>query len=104
MNRKNTPKIAAALKDAPVKVVPEAHCYLRFQDRRYDFTSYESGGAPNLDLEFLHEEFIQPDQIRNYKTELHMKWMQRWLQETEQVLSVEELWAVRENCISALEL
>jgi len=70
---------------------------------RFDFTSYEVDSSPYVDLAFQHEEAIQPDQIGCYKTMLHRQWIEDWLRSTDQTITTDELWAIREKCIRALE-
>jgi hypothetical protein len=102
MDRDNTPRIGAVLTDHGLQVIPEAHRYLRFQDVRYDFTSYAESKSPHPHLSFIHEEKIAPAQIGNYKTEIHRGWLESWARRTNQKLKPEELWAIRERCIAAL--
>ena len=102
MDRKNTPGIGSILEDHHLDSIPEAHCYLLFQNERYDFTSYDISSSPHPQLDFLHEELIQPNQIGNYKNKLHRQWIEQWAKKTNQSLTLDELWVIREKCIKAL--
>jgi hypothetical protein len=47
---------------------------------------------------------IEPDQIRDYKVDLHKRFLSRWMEDSEtRELSLEELWRVREESIAALQ-
>lgn len=40
MNRANTPKLEPVLARYGYSFIPEAHCYVKQGDRRFDFTRY----------------------------------------------------------------
>lgn len=99
MNGENTPGIGNVLEESGLISIPEAHCYLKYKDERYDFTLYEDSTLlPN----FLYEEIISPNQIGDYKIKLHQQWLKNWSQKTNQTLQFTELWLLREKCIQAL--
>lgn len=104
MNGINTPKIAQTLVESKLKDVPEAHSYLTFDGQRFDFTVYDpENPSCDVQLEFLHEEEITPQQIGGYKIKLHQEWIQSWLSKNPKIgLSFNEVWKVRESCIQAL--
>lgn len=103
MSEQNTPGVGNVLQKYGLSYLPEAHCYLIYQGRRFDFTRHlESNGQP-IDS-FLYEETIQPGQIGDYKRKLHQAFLQQWLRD-EQLDSItcwEALWGIREECIQAL--
>jgi hypothetical protein len=102
MNQSNTPGIGSTLLDKGLESIPEAHCYLRFQNTRYDFTSFSESAQPTVNLDIIHEEKIQPTQIGQYKIDLHKRWMDNWAQNSKVSIGQNELWALREKCIAAL--
>lgn len=101
MNDENTSGVGPILEENGLDAIPEAHCYLKYEDKIYDFTFYKNA-LPHPQLNFLYEELITPHQIGEHKTQLHRQWLEQWSQETNQVLTVDELWLVREKCILAL--
>jgi hypothetical protein len=103
MDADNTPAISNVLKSSVMKEIPEAHCYLKYRDKRYDFTSYKPHTEPVPRLAFLYEEAIKPEQIGDYKVALHQKWLKNWLVSNPNVnMDFEEVWSIRERCITAL--
>ena len=51
----------------------------------------------------IHEETIEPDQIRDYKVMIHRVFATRWLAQLgRDDLDIEQLWRIREHCIAAL--
>lgn len=104
MDSINTPKISHVLQAENLSGIPEAHCYLRFENQRYDFTSFEERGlSSDVSVEFLHEEEIYPEQIGDHKVRLHQQWMREWLRKNPFAsASFESLWGIRESCILEL--
>lgn len=106
MNARNTPRIGAVLDEFGLTKLPEAHCYLTFQNERIDVTRFsEAELEPIVPIEsFLYEEQICPDQIGEYKVVLHSRFFQNWMRGKKIGKSFEDLWIVREKCIAALTL
>lgn len=102
MDQDNTPEIGSILENHGIRAIPEAHCYLSFQNEQYDFTKYEESVQPTPNLRFVYEETISPQQIGKYKNDLHRKWLEQWAIETHQLLSLDELWLLREKCIETI--
>lgn len=105
MDDSNTPGVGRTLQKAKLDRIPEAHCYLKYQDERYDFTdpSTESGLA--FEASLMLETVIRPDQIGDLKVELHRNFLAAWAKsqpDGKLSMTSEELWAVREECIQAL--
>lgn len=98
MSEANTPGVGVALQSRGIDAVPEAHCYLMYERRRFDLTSPGTELAPKLD--FIHEETITPDQIGAYKTAIHLRYIETWAQESG--LCAADVWAARKACIGAL--
>lgn len=103
MNERNTPGIGVALERAGAPAIPEAHCYLRYRDNRFDYTM-PGDTAPMMTLEILHEERIMPEQCAAYKRALHMRYLQSWIDsgKSAHISDVATAWRIREECIAAL--
>jgi hypothetical protein len=102
MNEVNTPEVAGVLKDAGLASIPESRCFLRRVDRRIDVTHPNPAGMLTPP-ELFGEETIRPEQVLDYKHELHRGIMERWSHTDEAAgLTPDELWAVRESCIRVL--
>jgi hypothetical protein len=103
MSGASNPKLRAVLDRAGLDYVPEAHCYVMWEDKRIDLTMLRD--TPMQPLRFLHEERIVPAQIRDYKPELHQRFMRDWVRSNPKDargLTFEQAWQVREDCIAAL--
>ncbi|RZJ64850.1 MAG: hypothetical protein EOO45_17765 [Flavobacterium sp.] len=102
MNGVNTPLIAEVLLRSGLEYIPEAHNYLTFHGVRYDFTSAQSK-LSDFESELLEETDMLPEQIGDYKVRLHKNYLKQWLVSNKNInLSLDELWAIREECIACL--
>lgn len=99
MSDQNTPGVGVVLEPGGFVSIPEAHCYLRVNDRRYDFTGLSSGSASPFDA-LLSEHAILPKDLLDEKPRLHQAAIQAWAES--HALTFAEAWALRESCISAL--
>lgn len=103
MTATNTPKIASVLKEYSLKEIPEAHNYLKINDRIFDFTRRNSKPEDFVD-DLLEEIQIQPEQITDFKVGFHKNFIQQYLKENPQIsYTLEEFWRIREECIAALQ-
>ncbi|WP_188208117.1 hypothetical protein [Alkalibacillus aidingensis] len=102
MNKVNTPEIGEVLGQYDLEAIPEAHCYLKYGDERFDFTRVESMDDP-IDS-FLIEKEITPLQIGDFKFAFHRVYIAKWLREKELAdqLTVDQIWGIREECVGAL--
>ncbi|MDR6227209.1 transglutaminase domain-containing protein [Desmospora profundinema] len=101
MSERNTPGVGAVLEKVDPSYIPEAHCYLKIEGRRYDFTrEADSFESPFESL--LYEEEIKPDQLGDYKVSLHRDFIHRWAKTEGLEMDLESLWEMREACIQAL--
>ncbi|HEX5624619.1 MAG TPA: hypothetical protein VFX48_01275 [Saprospiraceae bacterium] len=102
MNEWNTPSIGEILKRAGLEYIPEAHCYLRYDDRILDFTA--AHWDPGCFIHELLEEMpVSPEQIPAGKVRLHKNYLSQWLKDQPEIPhTLEDLWAIRESCIEAL--
>ena len=102
MAEANTPGVGSVLSARGLESIPEAHCYLRYADRRVDIT--RSGVSPRAPIDRFHQEWaIEPAQIGAHKIALHQQYLRGWLRERPALrFSFEEIWRIREACIAAL--
>lgn len=102
MNGRNTPAVAKRLVQHGLDFIPEAHCYLKFEGKRFDFTK---AGPKSFDFEpdLIEEMDIQPEQITGFKVNYHKTYLNAWLRANPALdMSLEELWTIREQCIRDL--
>ncbi|HXG22316.1 MAG TPA: hypothetical protein VNN62_25010 [Methylomirabilota bacterium] len=102
MHERNTPGVGRVLARYGLSFLPEAHCYVMHQGMRIDVT--RSGAEPTEPIsQFLYEEAIAPEQIGDYKVQLHQRFLREWAATAVAAQrSVAELWRIREECIAAL--
>lgn len=102
MNGSNTPAISETLQKNQLEYIPEAHCYLKFEDQIIDLTKVNSKPTDFLD-DLIEEIEISPEQITDYKVNYHKSYLSIWLDKNEQInLSLQEIWKIREQCIQDL--
>lgn len=103
MNASNTPGVGPVLEKYGLDSLPEAHCFLRYAEMRVDVTRVGCNPSEQIS-EFIYEEDISPDQIGEYKTSLHRRFLSQWMGEVNATTrySLDELWQIREACIAAL--
>lgn len=102
MNKKNTPQVSSTLQKYNLEYIPEAHCYLKFEDKIIDLTKLNSKPTDFLD-ELIEEIEILPEQITDFKVNYHKNYLASWLDKNKQInLSLNELWEIREECIQKL--
>ena len=103
MTESNTPGVGAVLAQYGLPYIPEAHCYLRFREKRVDLT--RSGQAPSEPIvQLWYETPISPGQIGTYKVAWHQRLLQEWAAtcEIDGGRNWDEVWRIREACIAAL--
>jgi hypothetical protein len=105
MSEANTPGVGPVLSAHQLESLPEAHCYLCFDDERIDIT--RSGAAPTAEIEGFDPEWqIAPHQIGEHKQQLHREHLRAWYAARAHtfvgISSFEALWTIREQCIEAL--
>ena len=102
MNKKNTPQVSSTLQKYNLEYIPEAHCYLKFEDKIIDLTKLNSKPTDFLD-ELIEEIEILPEQITDFKVNYHKNYLASWLDNNKQInLSLNDLWKIREECIQQL--
>jgi len=103
MSAKNTPIVAEVLSSYGLEYIPEAHNYLIYKDKRYDFTGLDFKTEKPTDV-ILSEMTILPNQIKEFKQHFHRFYIINWLKEENLGLkfSIDEIWNIRETCIQQL--
>lgn len=95
-------KLTEFFEDKIYKVIPEAHCYLRYKGERFDFTS-KSSKIEIISSKLVREQRIEPHQVGDWKIKLHQDFMKKWLErQTDFTYPFEKLWRDREKCIALL--
>jgi hypothetical protein len=97
---------SGAIKDTlgkhKLKYIPEAHNYLKYKGKVFDFTKLgvDSGGPGDRIIEEIE---IIPEQITDYKVAYHKKFLTEWLKNNPQIpYTLDELWNIKEQCIKDL--
>ncbi|HLO56528.1 MAG TPA: VOC family protein [Saprospiraceae bacterium] len=101
MNHLNTPKIGNTILENGLDYIPEAHCYLMINNRRYDLTSANASIHHLID-DVLEEKEIEPEQVNIFKVNYHKDFIKKWIAEGATDLSFERVWDIREACITKL--
>lgn len=101
MNRQNTPGIGNTLLENRLSYIPEAHCYLEIDKKRFDLTDANSD-FERVRKDILDEQEIQPEQIGEYKVKYHKRFLKDWIQQTRVPFKPKQVWAIREACIRKL--
>lgn len=100
MTEKNT-NIGNILSQNNIDYIPEAHCYLKINGNVVDVTSMNSD-FNKIKNDILDEIEIQPNQVIDYKINYHQNFIKNWLTQIHSNYSFEEIWKIREECISEL--
>jgi len=101
MNEVNTPKLGDLLTKNNIKYIPEAHCYLKINQIPVDATTSDSF-YDKIKQDIMEEIEILPNQVSDFKVEYHKAFLKKWIKETNQNNTFEEIWRIREECISKL--
>ena len=101
MNETNTPKLGDLLSNNKIKYIPEAHCYLKINQVPVDVTTVDSF-YDKIKQDIVEEIAITPNQVSDFKVTYHKAFLKNWIKETNQNNTFEEIWEIREQCISKL--
>ena len=99
MSERNTPGVGSVLAADRVDAILEAHCYLTYEGRRYDFTGLTSGQSSPFDS-LIDERSVAPHDLPSVKLAYHQEAIARWA--TTVGLGFERAWQLREECIASL--
>jgi hypothetical protein len=100
MNEINT-KIGTILTENNIDFIPEAHCYLNIDEVRVDCTTSKSDFT-RIEKDLLEEIEIEPYQVGEFKIEYHQNFIKNWLSHSKSTITFDQLWAIREQCITFL--
>lgn len=101
MSEANTPKLGDLLSSNNIKYIPEAHCYLKINQIPVDVTTSDSF-YDKIKQDIMEEIEIIPNQVSDFKVAYHKAFLKKWITETNQNNTFEEIWEIREQCISKL--
>ncbi len=101
MTESNTPKIGTELSDNAIEFIPEAHCYLKSNGNRIDFTS-EQSEFRKIEKDIIQEKLIEPNQVARFKVDYHKNFLKDWIITTNSKLKFDQIWQIRERCIKNL--
>lgn len=95
MNELNTPGVGVVLNGTGFNYIPEAHCYLTYKSKRYDFTRVNNQAAQPIN-DFFVEIEISPKDIGQRKQDIHKGFIKG------SEFDFDTVWGIREQCIRAL--
>ena len=101
MNALNTPQIGTILINKGIEYIPEAHCYLKINGVRTDFTTKDSL-FKNIEKDILQEIDIHPEKVIDFKIAYHKVFIKKWLKDTNSKFNFQQIWYIREKCIENL--
>lgn len=102
MSSENTPNIGNVLEEANLGVIPEVHCFLLDHGMPLDCT-FESSNFDQIDQGIIQEMVIEPKEIIEFKPNLHIDVIKKWIKEKQIPYSYEAVWDFREKCIKNIE-
>lgn len=100
LDESQVPAIGPLLNFYQLKVIPEAHCYLKYEDHSLDITfphSLKFTFSFNLEKEME----IHPLEIGEFKIAQHQLFIKEWL-ENDPDLNFDTIWQAREEWIKKL--
>jgi len=103
MTQKNTPALGDVIYGTGLEYIPEAHCYLKENGKRKDLTSNTSDFDQIRD-DIIFETEIMPEDIVNKKVKIHQDFLREWIVENAPLVTFDEIWKLREECIRQLTL
>ncbi|WP_336068601.1 hypothetical protein [Mesoflavibacter sp. CH_XMU1404-2] len=101
MTELNTPKIGTELTKNSIEFIPEAHCYLKINNKRTDLTS-EQSEFKKIEKDIIQEKLIEPNQVTEFKVDYHKEFLRNWLNEINSQFEFDQIWRIREKCIANL--
>lgn len=95
-------KIKETLQRFNLKYIPEAHSYLKIEEKYYDFTRSDSDYHDFKTKLFIEKE-IEYDQITEEKILFHKNFLEEWIVTEHIPYRLDEIWDIRELCIRDLQ-
>ena len=102
MNAQNTLGIKELLRSESIDSIPEAHCYLKVDGIVLDATNLKSD-FENYRSDILEEILIEKEVVVSEKIDLHKNFIRNWIVTEQLDQSFDDIWRLREKCISELE-
>lgn len=100
LDEANTPQIAPILQAHQLRAIPDAHCYLSFQNHVIDITNPKIL-VTSLNHNTVQAIMIRPEQIGDFKLQYHQQFIKDWVKHQPQ-LTFEQVWSAREKYIKTL--
>jgi hypothetical protein len=97
----NTPGVGKVLEEAGLNYLPEAHNYLLFKNKRYDFTGLKKGKSSPFESLYF-EQSVNPEELSQTKKKLHQAEISKFAEQLK--LDPRNIWVIRETCIRALSV
>jgi hypothetical protein len=97
----NTPGVGDVLKQAGLGYLPEAHNYLKWKNKRYDFTGLKEGKSSPFDSLYF-EQPVNIEELSQTKKILHQAEVSKFAEQLN--LDPQFIWTVREACIQVLSI
>lgn len=101
MTEENTPGIGLNISKSGLSYIPEAHCYLKIDGKRKDYTN-SSSNIEKIETAILSETEITPNQVSEWKVDFHKKFIKAWRISEGIKMDFETIWLIREQCITSL--
>jgi hypothetical protein len=101
MTQKNTPGIKDHILKSSLSYIPEAHCYLKINEERVDFTAPTSS-IKQIEKDIISETEIAPSQVAQWKVDFHKQFIKDWRISENIKMDFDTIWNLREKCISSL--
>ena len=101
MSKLNTPKTGQVFANQKIAYIPEAHCYLKFNNECIDVTSKDLDFLKIKD-DIIEETEIKPEQVITFKEAYHKKFIRNWIEKDHLPLDFDQVWTLRETCIKNL--
>lgn len=102
MDAEYTVKIKNTLSKFALHYIPEAHNYLKIEDKYYDFTRSNCDYV-QFKNKLLIEKEIEYDEITSDKILFHKNFLEKWIFDENIPFTPEEIWNIREQCIEDLQ-
>jgi len=97
MNENNTPGVGSVLAQSEFDSIPEAHCYLRYDNHRIDLTRSEVVALKPIN-QFLKEVAVEAEDLPAFKEPFHYQ----YIVENYGNDRAKAVWTCRELCIAVL--
>jgi hypothetical protein len=100
MSEDTHPVVGPVLGAHGLVAILEAHCYLQFEDARFDLTW--PGESDDTAVVYAGETRVSPLDLDDEKPRYHRAKLDEWRQAKGLSKSLDALWSIREACIATL--